>query len=62
MALADALVRRWEESGFEKTAMAIVDEALVLCEWLTLCVERRGVAVCRGRSQYVWCAVGFVVK
>jgi hypothetical protein len=51
MALADALVRRWEERGFEKTAMATVDEALVLCKRLTPCAKRRGVVVLDGRSQ-----------
>ena len=59
MALADALVRRWEESGFEKTAMAIVDEALVLCERSTLCGER-GVAGCG--AQYIRSGVERVVS
>lgn len=30
MALAEALLRRWEDMGFEKTVMAIVREALVV--------------------------------
>lgn len=30
MALAEALLRRWEDMGFEKTAMAILREALVV--------------------------------
>lgn len=45
MAFAEDVVRRWEERGFEKTAMATVGEALVFC-----CV---GLSLGAGRSDAV---------
>jgi hypothetical protein len=48
MAFAEALVKRCDERGFEKTAMATVREASVLCRDQSACAKSRdAVVACR---------------